>query len=54
MKKDKHSKHCHNQHKRFPPFVLSVDGILGREAPIVLANLIRLMAAKIDEPIFHV
>ena len=28
--------------------------MLGREALVVLANLSRLMAAKIDEPIFHV
>ena len=35
-------------------FVLSVDSILGREALVVLSNLIQLMAEKIDEPILHV
>ena len=34
-------------------FFLSIYGMLGREALVVLANLSRLMAAKIDEPIFH-
>ena len=54
IKKDKHGKHCHDQQKHFYPFVLSVDGMLGREALAVLANLSRLMAAKMDEPISHV
>ena len=53
MKKDKNGKHCHDQWKQFSQFVLSVYGMLGREALVVLANLIRLMAAKMDEPIFH-
>ena len=30
IKKDKHSNHCHDQRKHFLPFVLSVDGMLGR------------------------
>ena len=38
----------------FSPFVLSVDGIIGKEALVVLANLSRLMAAKPEEPISHV
>ena len=37
----------------FSPFFLSIYGMLGREALVVLANLSELMAAKIDEPIFH-
>ena len=36
------------------PFVLSVDGMLGKEAPVVLVNLSRLMAEKLKEPISHV
>ena len=36
IKKDKHGKHCHDQRKHFLPFVLSVNGILGREALVVL------------------
>ena len=38
----------------FSPFVLSVDGILEKEAPLVLANLSQLMAEKMEEPISHV
>ena len=37
----------------FYPFVLSVDGLLGKEAHIVLANLSQLMAEKMEEPILH-
>ena len=54
MKKDKHSKNCHKQREHFSPFVLSVDGILGKEALVVLANLSQLMEAKTDETISHV
>ena len=35
-------------------FVLSVDGILGNEALVILANLSRLMVEKIEEIISHV
>ena len=34
--------------------ILSIDGMLGREALVVLADLSRLMAAKMDEPMSHV
>ena len=30
IKKDKHSKHCHDQQKHFSPFVISVDRMLRR------------------------
>ena len=30
IKKDKHGKHWHDQQNHFSPFVLSVDGMLGR------------------------
>ena len=53
MKNDKHFKHCYDQRKHFSPFVLSIDGILGKEALVVLANLSQLMAKKKDEPISH-
>ena len=53
-KKDKHGQACYNQRKHFSPFVLSVDGTMGKELLVVLATLIQLMAAKIDEPILHV
>ena len=39
---------------KFYLFVLSVDGILGMEAIVLLANLILLMATKTQEPILHV
>ena len=35
-------------------FVLSIYGVLGREALVVLAQLSRSMAEKMDEPILHV
>ena len=53
MKKDKQSKNCHNQRKHFSLFVISVDGMLGKDSPVVLANLRRLMAEKMDDPISH-
>ena len=37
----------------FYPFVLSVDGLLGKESHIVLANLSQLVAEKMEEPILH-
>ena len=37
IKEDKHGKHCHNQQICFFIFVLSVDGMLGREDLVVLA-----------------
>ena len=37
----------------FSPFVLYVDGMLGKEALAVLANLSEIMAAKMEELIFH-
>ena len=38
-KKDKHGKHCNEQRKKKSPFFLSIDGMLGKEALVVLANL---------------
>ena len=54
IKKYNHVKNCHDWRKYFPLFVISVNGMLGREALVVLANLSRLMATKIDEPILYV
>ena len=51
---DKHSKHFHDQRKILSPFFSSVDGMLGNEALVVLANLSQLMAAKMKEFISHV
>ena len=53
-KKDKHGKACYDQQRHFSPFVLSVDGVMGKEALVVLALLSQLMATKMDEPILHV
>ena len=51
IKKDNHDKHCHNQQKHFSPFVLSVDILLGREALVVISQLIRYMPEKREEPL---
>ena len=54
IKKDKHGKHCHNKGKQFSPFFLSVDGMLGRKALVVLLKLSQVMAAKRVEPLLQV
>ena len=46
IKKDNHSKHCHDRRKHFSPFFLSVDGMLGREALVLLSQLNICMAEK--------
>ena len=38
----------------FSPFSLSVHGIIRKEAIVVLMNLSRLMAVKLEEPLSHV
>ena len=35
-------------------FIISVGGILERKALVILKNLSRLKAVKMDRPIFHV
>ena len=54
LKKDKHGQDCYNQRRHFSLFVLSVDGMMGKEALVVLATLSQVMTAKTDEPILHV
>ena len=54
IKKDKHVKHCHNRQKHFSPFFLSVDGMLGREALVILSQLSRFMEKKREEPLSQV
>ena len=49
--KDKHGKHCNEKQKHLYLFVISVYDTLGRESLVVLANLSRLMTAKMDESI---
>ena len=46
IKNNNHDEHCHNQRKIFSPFVLSVDGMLVREALFVLSQLIRVMVER--------
>ena len=46
IKKYKDGKHCHDQQKHFSPFVLSVDGMLGREALVLISQLSRFMSEK--------
>ena len=50
--KDKYGKHCHNK-GFFSLLILSVDGILGNKALVVLANLSQITAEKMEEPILH-
>ena len=38
----------------FSLFILSVDGMLGKESQIVLATLSQLMAAIMEVPILHI
>ena len=52
--KEKHGQVCYYQQRHFPTFVLSVDGMMDKEALVVLANLSQLMAAKTDEPILPI
>ena len=46
--KYKHGKHWNYQRKHFSMFLLLVDGMMYREAHVVLTTLSKLMAAKID------
>ena len=36
------------------PFIIFVNGMLGREALVILTQLSRIMAAKVDKSILHV
>ena len=53
-KKDKHGQACYYQMRHFSYFFLSVDGMMVKEALVVLATLSLVMAVKMDEPIFHI
>ena len=46
IKKYNRGNHCHNQRKYFSLFALSVDGMLGREALVVLSKLSQVMVYK--------
>ena len=46
VKKNKNGNHCHNQRKKSSLFFRSINGLLGRQALVVLANLSQLMQEK--------
>ena len=52
--KEKHGQAYYDQRRYFSLFVLSVDGMMGKEALVLLTNLSQIMAAKMDEPISHI
>ena len=52
--RDNSGNQLHEQRKHVYQFFLSVDGILGKEALVVLPNVSRLMAEKLEKPISHV
>jgi hypothetical protein len=49
-KKNKHLQACLDQRRHFSPFVVSVDGSLGKEAKTVLKVLASKMATKAGKP----
>ena len=51
---ENNGKYFHEQRKSSSIFFLSVDGMLGKEALVVLVNLSRIMAVKTEETIFHI
>ena len=51
IKNYNHGKHYHDQRKNFLPLILSVVGMLGREALVVLVQLSQTMAEKREEPL---
>ena len=53
-KKDKRGHHCYDKRKHFSLFVLSVYGMMGKEALVILATLSRIMSEKIDKHISHI
>ena len=40
--------------RKISSFLFSVDGVLGKEALVVLTDLSQLMAEKMEEPLSHV
>ena len=51
-KKYMHGKHCHDQ-GNFSLFVLSMYGMLGKEALVVTSDFSLLMVGKLEELILH-
>ena len=54
IKEDKHMQACYDQREHFFLFFLSVYEMMGKDALFLLATLIQIIAAKMDEPILHV
>ena len=52
--KDKHNNNCHEKRKHFSQFFLSVDGIIGENALVLLTNLSQLIEKKLKEPLSQV
>eukprot|EP00957_Ditylum_brightwellii_P002398 183970-Ditylum_brightwellii.AAC.1 len=52
-KKAKYLQACLKQSHHFSPFIVSVDGMLGKEADMVLKQLSQKLAAKWECPILH-
>ena len=49
-KKKKHLGACLEQRRHFSPFVVSADGLLGKEAKILLRKLSAMLAEKWEKP----
>ena len=54
INKDKHGNYCHCQRKHLSKFVISVEGMLGRESIVVLLQLSWVMSEKTKEPLLQV
>ena len=52
--KDKYGKNCHEQRRHFSIFFLSVDGMIVKEALVLLMTLSWLFAEKLEETISYV
>jgi hypothetical protein len=49
-KKKKDIEPCLEQHRHFTPFVVSMDGLLGKEAKTLLKHLSALLSKKWEKP----
>jgi hypothetical protein len=49
-KKKKYLEACTEQRRHFSPFVVSTNGVIGKEAKAVLRRLSALLAEKLDQP----
>ena len=49
-KKNKYLEPCLNQRRHFTPFVVSTDGLVGKEATTLLKKLSAILAEKTGKP----